>query len=296
MEIDNTSESWLLPLLLAIFDIIDYTLSKSRSVGELSQNTSELTRIISSITKAIEHLETTQATLPQKDQELVNELLARMRDLRNKFMPTTTQVLPVMQYTSRTTDPWGILETTWRLIMDYAPTEDVLIPTLCYEVSKQLHEASLPSEAIRIPSMTLRKIIVKLLREAPYSQLLQNVKVKGSTDDLTLTDEEKAAISKIVNSYLTRFKSQPNVDSYSPLILEESKMFLESFNWGGLTVEKRILQLFYNYAQQIYSKALSEKDPLIRMIYAETTKLITRLSNAFIKLERVKERLQKMKP
>jgi len=296
MEIDNTSESWLLPLLLAIFDIIDYTLSKSRSVGELSQNTSELTRIISSITKAIEHLETTQATLPQKDQELVNELLARMRDLRNKFMPTTTQVLPVKQYTSRTTDPWGILETTWRLIMDYAPTEDVLIPTLCYEVSKQLHEASLPSEAIRIPSMTLRKIIVKLLREAPYSQLLQNVKVKGSTDDLTLTDEEKAAISKIVNSYLTRFKSQPNVDSYSPLILEESKMFLESFNWGGLTVEKRILQLFYNYAQQIYSKALSEKDPLIRMIYAETTKLITRLSNAFIKLERVKERLQKMKP
>jgi len=286
----------LLPLLLAIFDIIDYTLSKSRSVGELSQNTSELTRIISSITKAIEHLETTQATLPQKDQELVNELLARMRDLRNKFMPTTTQVLPVKQYTSRTTDPWGILETTWRLIMDYAPTEDVLIPTLCYEVSKQLHEASLPSEAIRIPSMTLRKIIVKLLREAPYSQLLQNVKVKGSTDDLTLTDEEKAAISKIVNSYLTRFKSQPNVDSYSPLILEESKMFLESFNWGGLTVEKRILQLFYNYAQQIYSKALSEKDPLIRMIYAETTKLITRLSNAFIKLERVKERLQKMKP
>ncbi|MHA1777933.1 MAG: hypothetical protein ACTSYN_00005 [Candidatus Heimdallarchaeaceae archaeon] len=296
MEIDNTSESWLLPLLLAIFDIIDYTLSKSKSVGELSQNTSELTRIISSITKAIEHLETTQATLPQKDQELVNELLARMRDLRNKFMPTTTQVLPVKQYTSRTTDPWGILETTWRLIMDYAPTEDVLIPTLCYEVSKQLHEASLPSEAIRIPSMTLRKIIVKLLREAPYSQLLQNVKVKGSTDDLTLTDEEKAAISKIVNSYLTRFKSQPNVDSYSPLILEESKMFLESFNWGGLTVEKRILQLFYNYAQQIYSKALSEKDPLIRMIYAETTKLITRLSNAFIKLERVKERLQKMKP
>ena len=296
MEIDNTSESWLLPLLLAIFDIIDYTLSKSKSVGELSQNTSELTRIISSITKAIEHLEATQVTLPQKEQELVNELLARMRDLRNKFMPTTTQVLPVKQYTSRTTDPWGILETTWRLIMDYAPTEDVLIPTLCYEVSKQLHEASLPSEAIRIPSMTLRKIIVKLLREAPYSQLLQNVKVKGSTDDLTLTDEEKAAISKIVNSYLTRFKSQPNVDSYSPLILEESKMFLESFNWGGLTVEKRILQLFYNYAQQIYSKALSEKDPLIRMIYAETTKLITRLSNAFIKLERVKERLQKMKP
>ncbi|MGQ4913399.1 MAG: hypothetical protein ACP6IU_01475 [Candidatus Asgardarchaeia archaeon] len=296
MEIDNTSESWLLPLLLAIFDIIDYTLSKSKSVGELSQNTSELTRIISSITKAIEHLEATQVTLPQKEQELVNELLARMRDLRNKFMPTTAQVLPLKQYTSRTTDPWGILETTWRLIMDYASTEDVLIPTLCYEVSKQLHEASLPSEAIRIPSMTLRKIIVKLLREAPYSQLLQNVKVKGSTDDLTLTDEEKAAISKIVNSYLTRFESQPNVDSYSPLILEESKMFLESFNWGGLTVEKRILQLFYNYAQQIYTKALSEKDPLIRMIYAETTKLITRLSNAFIKLERVKERLQKMKP
>lgn len=283
--------SWILSIFLSILDILFLIHEKQSSKTTIDEE--ELAKHFNYTLQQLEIL-LKNPQIGQEEIQIIQKISNHIISWRDK---TIGPIKVIKEKPSiRHKDPWGILETTWRLISDYTPTEDILIPLLCYEVSKKLHESALPSDAIRIPSMTFRKIIIRLLREAPYSQLLQNIKIKGSSNDLVLNDAEREAIAKIVNSYVSRFKTQPESLSYSPLIIEESKMFLESFNWGGLTVEKRILQLFYEYAQQSYHSAKSETDPLLRLIYAETTKLITRLSNALIKLERVRERLERMKP
>ena len=190
-------------------------------------------------------------------------------------------------------DKWGILESTRRLIEGYSSTEDILIPLLWFEVMYILHALSIPDLAIRIPSTVIRSLINKLLREAPYSYLLQNVKDKEKPE---LTDEEKQAIFKVVNTYKTKFVGKSTSTEAPELVLEEAKMFLEAFNWGRSNVEKRILQLLYNKMDEYVKKAKDEKNPELSKVYAATAILLSRLSNVMIELPRIRKKLEEMKP
>ncbi len=195
------------------------------------------------------------------------------------------------EFTSR--DPWGIIESTKNLIKTYSKSLDTLIPLFLLEVIEELHKKEIPADAIRIPSITLREIINKLLREAPYFQLLQKI---HETNEIQLLPEEKAKIADLANAYARKFISKKVKNEYASLIIDEAKMFLEAFNWGDTQTEKRILQLLYEKAGEHIRKASEEKKMILRTIHATTAILLSRISVSFTQLPRISERLKKMKP
>ena len=223
-------------------------------------------------------------------QQPLSELLDALKNLltyitvEEKVQPTVSKEL---------TDKWGIIESTKRLIESYSTTEDILIPLLWFEVINNLHTLPIPDVAIRIPSTIIRSLINKLLREAPYSYLLQNIKEAKKPE---LTDEEKQAVAKIVDTYKTKFIGDSSTVESSDLVIEEAKMFLEAFNWGRSNVEKRILQLLYNKMDESLRKAREEENPTISKVYAATAILLSRISNVMIELPRIRKRLERMKP
>lgn len=194
---------------------------------------------------------------------------------------------------SKQADPWGIIESTKNLINNYSKSLDVLIPLFFFGIIEELHNKDIPPEAIRIPSITLRNIINKLLREAPYSQLLHKI---YETSNIMLISEENAKIVDLVESYSRKFATKTSGSEYSSLIIDEAKMFLEAFNWGGSKTEKRIFQLIYEHALEHIKKAEKEKDAFRRAIHAATAILLCRISAALTQLPRIDSRLRKMKP
>ena len=180
------------------------------------------------------------------------------------------------EFTSR--DPWGIIESTKNLIKTYSKSLDTLIPLFLLEVIEELHKKDIPADAIRIPSVTLREIINKLLREAPYFQLLQKI---HEINEIQLLPEEKAKITDLANAYARKFLSKKVKDEYASLIIDEAKMFLEAFNWGDTQTEKRILQLLYEKAGEHIRKAAEEKKMILRTIHATTAILLSRISVSF---------------
>ncbi|MGQ4832973.1 MAG: hypothetical protein ACP6IS_03610 [Candidatus Asgardarchaeia archaeon] len=190
-------------------------------------------------------------------------------------------------------DPWGIIESTKNLIKTYSKSLDTVIPLFLLEVIEEIHTKKLPPDAIRIPSITLREIINKLLREAPYFQLLQKI---HETSEVRLLPEEKVKVSELVNAYHRKFLGSKMKEEYAALIIDEAKMFLEAFNWGDTQTEKRILQLLYEKAMEHIKKAEEEKKMLPRTIHATTAILLSRISVTFTQLPRISERLRRMKP
>ncbi|MHA1506479.1 MAG: hypothetical protein ACTSR0_04740 [Candidatus Asgardarchaeia archaeon] len=190
---------------------------------------------------------------------------------------------------------WGMVESTESFIENYSENEDLLIPRIVLETMKTLQKFDEDREVIFIPIKTLRDIVYRILREAPYSTLLQNLKAEFTDDELKEYEVEK--IKEIVSIYYDDVRRALNEGIDVDFIVEEATMFLDAFNWGGSTVEKRILQLFYYYADDAIKKAKLSKNIKSKIIYAGTSKMICRLVNLLmIKNRRVLERLVAMKP
>jgi len=241
-------------------------------------------------------MDTTEEKLKQlsaSNLSLQQPLTELLTNLKNLVIQITKEEEERQQVPKEAIDKWGIIESTKRLIDNYSSTEDILIPLLWFEVINNLHTLPIPDVAIRVPSTAIRSLINKLLREAPYSYLLQNIKEKEKPK---LIEEEKQAISKVVNTYKTKFTGGSTAMEAPELVLEEAKMFLEAFNWGRSNVEKRILQLLYNKMDEYIKKAREEKNSELSKVYAATAILFSRLSNVMIELPRIRKRLEEMKP
>ncbi|MCD6381159.1 MAG: hypothetical protein J7L50_02405 [Candidatus Odinarchaeota archaeon] len=190
---------------------------------------------------------------------------------------------------------WGVVESTESFIENYSENEDLLIPRIVLETMKAIQKFDEDREVVIIPIKVLRDIVYRILREAPYSTLLQNLKMEFVDDELKEYELEK--IREIVSIYYDDVKRSINEGIDADFIIEEASMFLDAFNWGGSTVEKRILQLFYHYAEDSIKKAKVSKDVKSKVIYAGVAKMICRLVNLLmIKNRRVLDRLVAMKP
>ena len=253
------------------------------SPGEVER----LKKLISTTEEKLKQLSSSDLSL----QEPLSELLINLKNLVTLVTKKGGEERPLIS--KEAVDKWGIIESTKRLIDSYSSTEDILIPLLWFEVINNLHMLPIPDLAIRVPSTAIRSLINKLLREAPYSYLLQNIKEREKPE---LLEEEKQAISKVVDTYKTKFTGDNTSIGAPELVLEEAKMFLEAFNWGRSNVEKRILQLLYNKMDEYIKKAREEKNSELAKVYAATAILFSRLSNVMIDLPRIRKRLEEMKP
>jgi len=279
------------PIVYAILSLTKFIDIFSRGLEfnktQISPNEVEkLKKLIDTTEEKLKHLSSSNLSLQQP----LTELLTNLKNLVIQITREKEERQPVPK---EAIDKWGIIESTKRLIDNYSSTEDILIPLLWFEVINNLHTLPIPDVAIRVPSTAIRSLINKLLREAPYSYLLQNIKEKEKPE---LIEEEKQAISKVVNTYKTKFTGGSTAMEAPELVLEEAKMFLEAFNWGRSNVEKRILQLLYNKMDEYIKKAREEKNSKLSKVYAATAILFSRLSNVMIELPRIRKRLEEMKP
>ncbi|MHA1626561.1 MAG: hypothetical protein ACTSYT_01545 [Candidatus Asgardarchaeia archaeon] len=190
---------------------------------------------------------------------------------------------------------WGVVESTESFIENYSENEDLLIPRIVLETMKTIQKFDEDREVVIVPIKILRDIVYRILREAPYSTLLQNLKTEFVDDELKEYESDK--IREIVSIYYDDVRRSLNEGLDADFIVEEAGMFLDAFNWGGSTVEKRILQLFYYYAEDAIKKAKVSEDVKSKVVYAGVAKMICRLVNLLmIKNRRVLDRLVAMKP
>jgi hypothetical protein len=156
-----------------------------------------------------------------------------------------------------------------------------------YEIMK---DSSLPDKqaVIQIPTIQLKKIISKLLREAPSARLLQNLRRMfpaeyDSTPSTTEKDQIKEIIIKYflsVSEYSTENRSLSNSVSMSRNILRE-------YNLGAGDLESRIPNVSFSIVKEIHEDLQNVNiDDFKRFIYSETIILIHRLNDSILQNER----------
>ncbi|MHA2385568.1 MAG: hypothetical protein ACXAEE_05080 [Candidatus Thorarchaeota archaeon] len=197
-------------------------------------------------------------------------------------------------------DEWGLIGQMQRMITSYSKRCHVLLPTFWVDTLRELHKYRSDSpyygDVIELPGRVLVKIVKGLLTEAPGARLLQDLSKKRPQEN-HLNPSEMERIERAVAKYFTGVvdiltEKEFNVDDK----IAGAHASFDSFGWGGPELEKRIIKRINQQCQEALQNAESASDPPRQVIYAEITKLLTKLQHAILAEPRLREILAQMKP
>ncbi|MHA2119449.1 MAG: hypothetical protein ACW98J_11065 [Candidatus Thorarchaeota archaeon] len=197
-------------------------------------------------------------------------------------------------------DEWGLIGQMQRMITSYSKRCHVLLPTFWVDTLRELHKYRSDSpyygDVIELPGRVLVKIVKGLLTEAPGARLLQDLSKKRPQEN-HLNPSEMERIERAVAKYFTGVvdiltEKEFNVEDK----ISGAHSSFDSFGWGGPELEKRIIKRINQQCQEALQNAESASDPPRQVIYAEITKLLTKLQHAILAEPRLREILAQMKP
>ncbi|MFW9966597.1 MAG: hypothetical protein ACFFEA_05530 [Candidatus Thorarchaeota archaeon] len=197
-------------------------------------------------------------------------------------------------------DEWGLIGQMQRMITQYSKRCHVLLPTFWVDTLRELHKYRSDSpyygDVIELPGRVLVRIVKGLLTEAPGARLLQDLSKKRPQENY-LNPSEMERIERAVAKY---FAGVVDVLTESELNVEdkisEAHASFDSFGWGGPELEKRLIKRINQQCQEALQNAESASDPPRQVIYAEITKMLTKLQHAILAEPRLREILSQMKP
>jgi hypothetical protein len=197
-------------------------------------------------------------------------------------------------------DEWGLIGQMQRMITSYSKRCHVLLPTFWVDTLRELHKYRSDSpyygDVVELPVRVLVKIVKGLLTEAQGARLLQDLSKKRPQENY-LNASEMERIERAVAKYFSGVVSVLTEDELKVKDkIADAHANFDSFGWGGPELEKRIIKRINQQCQEALQNAESASDPPRQVIYAEITKLLTKLQHAILAEPRLREILSQMKP
>jgi hypothetical protein len=197
-------------------------------------------------------------------------------------------------------DEYGLIGQSERMIKQYSKRCHVLLPTFWLEVLRELHRYRSKSpyfgDALEMPSRVLNRIIKGLLTEAPGARLLQDLSKKRPPENFLDPSEQERierAVARYFSSLEELFKGEiPDVEDR----ISDAQIAFQSWDWGGADLEKRVIKRLNQQAEEALQNAQDSNDPERQVIYAEITKLLSKLQLGILAEPRLREILAQMKP
>lgn len=196
-------------------------------------------------------------------------------------------------------DQWGLVSQAQQIIDQYSKRCHVLLPVFWLEADRELHryrsDSPLMEEAIRLPAEYTMKIIKTLLTEAPGARLFQDLFSKRP-HERTLEASETERIERAVAKYFSGLEEilrgqMPKVEDK----ISEAQTAFDGFGWGGPELEKRLIKRINQRCEEALQEATHATEPARQVIYAEITKLLSKLHHAILAEPRLREVLAQMK-
>ncbi|RDE12934.1 MAG: hypothetical protein C4K47_07020 [Candidatus Thorarchaeota archaeon] len=196
-------------------------------------------------------------------------------------------------------DQWGLVSQAQQIIDQYSKRCHVLLPVFWLEANRELHryrsDSPLMEEAIKLPAEYMVKIIKTLLTEAPGARLLQDLYSKRA-HETTLEASETERLERAVAKYFSGLDEllrgqMPNVEDK----ISEAQTAFDGFGWGGPELEKRLIKRINQRCEEALQEATHATEPARQVIYAEITKLLSKLHHAILAEPRLREVLSQMK-
>jgi hypothetical protein len=196
-------------------------------------------------------------------------------------------------------DPERLLAPIEQLLDKYSRRSHLLLPMYWFEACRELFRYSEPKNVItpatRIAGRAFHDMVRRLLSEAPSAGLLQGLSRKGiGGEDLTTT--EKNQIISDAREFYTRLADSIKSGSVQDAV-SKAKRSLQTFDWGPVDIEKRVVGMFHRGANDLAEDArggqgLSSED---RIIAAELSRYMCVLSASLLGLPRFHQLLSEMK-
>jgi hypothetical protein len=193
-------------------------------------------------------------------------------------------------------DKWGIIESTESLLASYANLSHLSFPNYYFAACKELlryevlEEFSRPNQIDikQIPSLKIKNLINKLLREAPAARLLQNLhRMFPAEGESFLRPSENKQIQDLIEQYFNNMTDYFKGDRTLSDSMRASKAILKEYNLGGGDLESRIPNVSFSIVKNIrreLEQALG--NDFRQFILSETIILIYRLNDSQLNNDR----------
>ncbi|RDE17675.1 MAG: hypothetical protein C4K49_01620 [Candidatus Thorarchaeota archaeon] len=196
-------------------------------------------------------------------------------------------------------DQWGLVNQGQQIIDQYSKRCHVLLPLFWLEAAREIHryhsDSPMMEDAIKLPSEFLIKIIKTLLTEAPGARLLQDLYSKRPAET-TLEPTEMERVQRAVAKYFAGLEEL--LRGQIPLVedkISDAQTAFDGFGWGGPELEKRLIKRINQRCEEALHEATNNTEPARQVIFAEITKLLSKLHHATLAEPRMREVLSQMK-
>lgn len=196
-------------------------------------------------------------------------------------------------------DQWGLVNQGQQIIEQYSKRCHVLLPLFWLEAAREIHryrsDSPMMEDAIKLPSELLIKIIKTLLTEAPGARLLQDLYSKRPAET-ALEPTEMERLQRAVAKYFAGLEEV--LRGQMPLVedkISDAQTAFDGFGWGGPELEKRLIKRINQRCEEALHEAMNNSEPARQVIYAEITKLLSKLHHATLAEPRLREVLSQMK-
>ncbi|MFX0185560.1 MAG: hypothetical protein ACFE95_20945 [Candidatus Hodarchaeota archaeon] len=237
---------------------------------------------------------------------LINEFSnVSSKPLEEKMIEIPENIVGSFKRNPVGSDKWGIIESIESLMSSYSNLSHLGFPNhylvACKELLRYeiLEEFSRPNhyDIIQIPSLKIKNLINKLLREAPAARLLQNLRrMFPLEDERFLWPSENKQIQDLVEQYYNNMTDFFKSDRSLSDSIRASKTILMEYNLGGGDLESRIPNVSFSVVKDIQrelDQALG--NDFRQYILSETIILIHRLNDSQLQNERFVTFLRRLK-
>lgn len=253
------------------------------------------------IEKALDSLAMSRETKPTKaDVKTVTEPIATARRLVTEATADLAGLTgKPFQRRLSIHDPEKLLPPIQQLLDKYSTRSHLLLPNFWHEACMELFRYSEPREVIlevtRIAGRAFFDLIRRFLAEAPCAGLLQEIARKG-TIGIDLINSEKNQIIANAREFYDQLANALKTGSIKNSTAE-TKRTLQSFDWGPVDAEKRVVGVIHRSAKELADSAADGKGLTKneRIIMAELSRYICSLSTTIHGLPRFNQLFTDMK-
>ncbi|MFX0126340.1 MAG: hypothetical protein ACFFAE_22150 [Candidatus Hodarchaeota archaeon] len=202
-------------------------------------------------------------------------------------------------------DKWGIIESLDTVMESYSNLSHLAFPAFYLQAIKELQRFEINKEKeelhsheiIQIPASRIKKLVLKLLREAPSARLLQNLKKMFPLQNTQNLDEyEIKNIQDIIVDYFSSISSFLAGEKTLQDVSRVSNSALQLYNLGTGDLEPRIPHVSFTIVKEIQNEVNeSQENQLKQYVLSETIVLIHRLNRATLQDEKYRALLRGLK-
>ncbi|MFX1512862.1 MAG: hypothetical protein ACFFCQ_09775 [Promethearchaeota archaeon] len=202
-------------------------------------------------------------------------------------------------------DKWGIVESLDRVMESYSNLSHLTFPAFYLEAIKEIQRFEIKKEKerpdsheiIQIPALRIKKLILKLLREAPSARLLQNLKKMFPQQNNQKIDEDEIKnIQDIIVGYFSSISGFLAGEKTLQDVTRSSNTALQLYNLGSGDLESRIPNASFTIVKEIQNEFKEANgNEFKQYVLLETIVLIHRLNGATLQDEKYRELLRRLK-